>query len=416
MRLRPARLAVAVGAVGMAVSMPAAAAAPSAPSTPGSAWAGSAAADGVRVSVVVKDFLVVSNVVDAGGPAAQAAVSAFYGSQGLAAYPYPGEIVLTAHGLSQGAAPDYPLIASSNNANRPKSEVSQGPYDLTATSSDDESKALAQSVAGGGGAGAATTSSTAHVVHDPATGAVTASAESTLEGFSVAGVFSIGRIHSRASVSSPSNATKPGADTEFGDVTVGGQQVGVTDKGLVLAGTDVPLPPDSTANAILSGAGVTVHYVAATRTPTSVVAPGLSVSVVQNVPGVGQTTVTYLLGQAAATAQAASGATAGVAGVGGSTGAAGFGPASAQSPAGAAGAPSVGSAPQALTTAGGPAPAGAAPVTASQPGPANAGGYRLAGAAGPSSASLYVVLAVGAVVMAAAAQLFRLLAVRLAWT
>jgi len=414
MTVRWSRVAVLAGAVALMAPIPFAAVAAGSV-TSSSQWAGSASADGVRTGVEVDDFLVVSNVVDAGGPATQAVVNSFGDSKAYAAFPYPGEIVLTAHGLSQGAAPNYPLIAQSNPT-RPKDDVTQGPYSLHAESQDDSSKAVAQAAAGGGGLAVATGSSSAEVAHDADTGAVTAAAESTLEGVSVEGVLRIGRMHSFARlVSTPGKPPQRTFGTEAADVEVGGQQVALTDKGLVLAGTDVPLPPDSTANAALAAAGITVHYLSPAGKGPSLVAPGVSISAVRDVPGVGRATVTYVLGQAAVTAQAAGT---------GLTGLTGGGPA-VTVPAG--------STPGGGVTAGGPsgavaAPAGpdlttgdGAPPTAPETAPAPAAAPQVAGAYRPaaataSTASLYLVLAIGAVVMAGAAQLFRLLAVRLTWT
>ena len=374
-------------------------------------WAAVAAADGVRVAVVVNDFLAVSNIVDAGGPSAQSVVNAFGDSRAYAAYPYPGDIVLTAHGLSQGAAPKYPLIAQSD-ATQPTSDVTTGPYHLHAQSADSSSSALAEASGGGGQLAAGTTRSAAVAKHDPNTGTVTADAETTSEGLSIAGVLSIGKVHSHAvMVATPGKPVQRSFDTEVADVNVGGQDVGVTDKGLVLAGTNVPLPPDSTANAILSAAGITVHYVAPSSTPISTVAPGLSVSVLQNVPGVGVTTVTYALGQAAVTAQpngASSDTGSTVVGPTGSTGASTA--ASSSTPPAAGGVPGSPVSPAGQT---GAAPQ-SAPVTAGAP--PTASGYAPVASTGPSSESFYLVIAAGAVVMVAAAQLFRILAVKLSWT
>lgn len=399
---------VLLGAVALMAPIPFAAAVAPAPS---SQWAGSAAADGVRVGVVVDDFIAVSNIVDAGGPTAQASTGSFTGSHALAAYPYPGEIVLTAHGQTSGAAPNYPLVAQSNNGGPSHSDVQHGPYEVKADSSDDVSIAVAQSSAG---AGAGITRSQAKVVHDPKTGVVTATAESTTEAFSVAGVFSIGRVHSYARMASPATAGKPSSDTEFGDVRIGGQEVGVTDKGLVLLGTDVPLPPDSTANALLSSSGITVHYLVGTRSAKSVVAPGLSVTAVQDVPTVGLTTVSYILGQASVSAQAP---TLGAGAVGSAAAATGG---SATPPAGSeTGGPTTTTGSATVPAVTGP-PTGTGPAPQTAPAPSTASGgvpaYELAGAAGPSSQSLYLVVAVGAIVTVAAAQLFRILAVKLAWT
>jgi hypothetical protein len=409
MTFRWSRAAVFAGVAALISPIPVAAAMSA---TVNSQWSGTAAADGVRTGVVVNGFLFVDNIVDAGGPSAQAAVGSFTGSHALAAYPYPGEIVMTAHGQTSGAAPDYPLVAQTNNGGPSHSDVQHGPYDVKADSTDDKSAAVAQAGGEGGNAAVATTRSEAQVVHDPGTGVVTSTAESTIEGFSVAGVFSIGRVHSFARLASPASAGKPTSDTEFGDVRVGGQEVGVTDKGLVLPGSDVPLPPDSTANALLSSAGVTVHYLTGTTSTNSVVAPALSVSVVQNVPSVGETTVHYVIGQASVGAQAPTPTT----GVGGPIGGA-VGGASVPASSGGSGAPA-GSA--GLTSGGavtGTAPVGGqAPQTAPASNGAGAPPYQLAANDGPSSQSLYLVVAAGALVAVAAAVLFRILAVKLAWT
>lgn len=377
-------------------------------------WAAEAAADAIRVQVVINDFLVVSNIVDVGGPSAQAVVNAFGDSHAYAAFPYPGDIVLTAHGLSQGAAPKYPLIAQSDPT-QPDSEVSNGPYQLHARSSDDTSSAVAQAAGGAGTVTVATTQSSAVASHRTDSGAVGADAETTTEGVSIAGVLSIGRVHSLAQMSAKlGEPVERTSDTEVADVAVGGQQVGLTDKGLVLAGTDVPLPPDSTANALLKSAGVEVHYLDASQTATSTVAPGFSVSVEQNVPGVGVTTVSYLFGQASASAQATGAPSTTVAPLTG-TGSVGGSSAGSSTEGGAAsfsggaasgGVPSTGRVSGSVPVA--------PPVTAAAP--RTSSGYALAATTRPSSASLYAVIAGGAIVMGAAAQLFRILAVKLAWT
>jgi len=375
-------------------------------------WSAQAAADGTRIEVVVNDFLVVSNIVDAGGPATQAVVNAFGDSRAYAAYPYPGEIALTAHGLSQGAAPPYPLIAQSDPT-QPKTDVAAGPYELHARSTDDTSSALAKASGGGGDVAIGTTQSSASAVHDTKTGAVSAVADTTAEGISVAGVLSIGRVHSHAQMAATLGAPATrSSDTEAADVNVGGQQVGLTDKGLVLAGTDIPLPPDSTANALLSSAGIAVHYLAPSTTPTSTVAPGFAVSTQQNVPGVGDTTVTYVFGQAVASAQV-TGAVAPTEQAGSSvvppTG--GTAPPSTSGPASApvtsTSTPSTGLLNQ-------PPSQASPPETA--PAPSATNGYTLVTSSRPSSESFYLVIAAGAIVMVAAAQLFRILAVKLAWT
>jgi hypothetical protein len=84
MRSRLARLTALAGAVALASWPLTAGAAPT--MAPGGAsatgWSASASADGVRVGVFINEFIAVSNVVDAGGPVAQASTSDLLGSLG----------------------------------------------------------------------------------------------------------------------------------------------------------------------------------------------------------------------------------------------------------------------------------------------------------------------------------------------
>jgi hypothetical protein len=414
--MRRALATVAAAGLAMTAALPVLAGTASAAGSPG--YLGVAAADGVRVGVIVEHFLVVSNIVDAGGPSAQALVNGFGDSTAYAAYPYPGEIVLTAHGLSQGAAPEYPLIAQSSYPTRQTAAVGQGPYAAKATSGEETSSATSSASGDGGTVVAGRTRATASTTHDPTSGAVTSEAETTLEGLSFAGVLSFGRVHSHVRVTaSPGAKPVRTSDTEVGDVTVAGQQVALTDKGLVLAGSTAPLPPDSTASAALSAAGITVHYLAGYSVGSTATAPGIAVSVVQDVPGAGRTTVTYTVGQVSATARpvvpaAGDGA---IPAIGSPER-----PQLPLQPASGGGAVLPGSVDVAPVSPPGAAPVAAPPAAAPISAPvASAPAPRTRGigfSTGPSSVSLYAVVAVGAVVMAGAAQLFRLLAVRLAWS
>src|SRR5688572_14937189 len=53
-----------------------------------------AAADGARLSVTVPGATVVDQIIDGGGPTAQAAIDSLGGSSALAAQPYPGELAI----------------------------------------------------------------------------------------------------------------------------------------------------------------------------------------------------------------------------------------------------------------------------------------------------------------------------------
>jgi hypothetical protein len=205
---------------------------------------------------------------------------------------------------------------------------------------------------------------------------------------------------------------------EANGMTVAGQQVALTDKGLVVGDSATPLA-DSPLAKPLDDAGITVRYVSATKDADGkgTVAPGLQVTLRQGVQGVGTgpPSATYTFGRAHARAAAASGEITAVSPVAG-----GGSP-----PAGAATAPGGGSAAASPTGVGagstgtGPGPvAGLAPSALSPgapaPGPAAAAlpGLRIANA---SAASVYPALVGGAIVLAAAFALFRTLGVRLRW-
>src|SRR4051794_1304499 len=65
-------------------------------------FAASAAASGVRMTVVLPDAPVTDTPVDGGGPTAQVALSSLGTSTGYAAFPDPGGLVISAPGLVAG--------------------------------------------------------------------------------------------------------------------------------------------------------------------------------------------------------------------------------------------------------------------------------------------------------------------------
>src|SRR5207302_8924466 len=170
----------------------------------------------IRTVVELKDYTVVDKPIDGGIPSAQATIDSLGTSSGYAAEPYPGEVVLTAPGtgaiaLSQicgplhpspcPAVPDYPLIAQSTYPGQDRAAVDQGPTKLRAQSSDSESSSSADSGLGdpksGGGGRTATNADATHVT---ATGAVRATAESTVEAVTFGDVLRIGRSPALAKV------------------------------------------------------------------------------------------------------------------------------------------------------------------------------------------------------------------------
>lgn len=275
---------------------------------PGGAYSGTASADGVRVTYNVDGFLVTDRFVDGGAPVAQAAVSSLE-SVGFASAPYPGDTALSAPGLAAGATdmpvPAYPLVASSRYPGQEEAAVEQGVVELSASSS--ATSSTASGSAGGPADEAASlgaTRATAEVVHDESSGSVTSTASSLAEAFTVAGVFRIGRVESTATVvDAPDGEPQREVSFDVADVTIAGQTVAVTESGLALPGSTMPLPDASPLLAVLQDQGIEVRYVAAQDTPDGVVAPGVEVRVTHPVPNAPSPGVAvYRFGQVSASA------------------------------------------------------------------------------------------------------------------
>jgi hypothetical protein len=274
-------------------------------------YTASAAADGARLSVTVPGATVVDQIIDGGGPTAQAMASSLGSSSALAAQPYPGELAIIGPGLGAsliGAPqpPAYPFVAASRHPSAPEQKVEPNPgYSLVARSGEDFSDATARSGSGNDAGKVLLTEATASV--KATADHVSAEAANRVEALTV-GPLAIGSVLSSARVS-----RKPDTDPERASslvvtgVSIAGQPVGFTEAGFVVAGTAVPLPPSDPLLAALSSAGVALSYLKADSTPTGVIAPGLRIVTRQEVPGAGRTaTVSLTLGRASAGVEASS--------------------------------------------------------------------------------------------------------------
>ena len=283
-------------------------------------FSGSAAAVGVNMHVNIPGAPATDVPVDSGGPTAQAeADSSGFQSTAYAAFPDPGEFILTVPGLVPGlveggvsglpgipfpSPPDYPFYVQTNPSN-PKESVGSGPFALNAESTATSSRAeaatgLRQSVAGD----FATVRSSA-VVAPSDDGTVLAEGVSVLEGLRV-GPLTIGSITSIAR----QTLDEYGEVTTTTDLVISGAQVGgigvnLREEGLDVLGVPVPLPLNDTLADLLESADMSVQFLEAQEFEDRVVAPGLRITMPYTmplIPQVGQFsgTATMTIGQATA--------------------------------------------------------------------------------------------------------------------
>jgi len=397
-----------------------------------SAFFAIANADGVHAMIEMKGYTVVDQLLDAGLPSAQATIDSLGTSAAYAAEPYPGDLVLTAPGtgaIATGgvcgplklspcpAIPDYPLIAQSTFPGQDSGSIDGAVTKLSAHSTDSSSSSNAETGLGDpatASGGRSTIASNVH--HETATGAVAASAESTVESLTLADVLRIGRAHASAKVTQAvGGSLTRESSLDVTGVTIAGQAVGLTDQGLLLAGTSTPLPPTSPLLGILADRGITVRYLAPETTPTGVVAPGIEVSFPVTIPTAPKPAqASYVLGRASAFGSAG--------GIGVAAGGGGGGIDSSVGDASLA--------PPGRSLADGSTAslsAVATPVSSRAPAVGRAGARqrtiafaRPGGATGlvPAdwSVGFYLVLVVAGLVTLGGAQLFRILGVRVAWT
>jgi hypothetical protein len=274
-------------------------------------FSASATADGGRMAMFVPGASISDQVIDGGGPVAQADVDSLGGSRGFASTPYPGELGVIGPGiltslLGLPAPPNYPFIAASRHPAKPEDHVEYGQfYRLQANSSQDSSEASARTSEFGGDIKIFASRAAARVANEA--GTVSAAAGNTFDGIT-AGPLRIAAVESSATVSqTPSGEPARQSSLVVTGVSIDGQAIGFSDKGFV-AGSDArPLPPSDPLIGALDQAGITVTYLQAETTPSGIVAPGLRIVAVRDIPGAQRTvTLALTLGRASATVEATS--------------------------------------------------------------------------------------------------------------
>lgn len=263
-----------------------------------------AAADALRVTMLVPHAPASDTVLDAGGPSAQATLDSIGGSQAYASFPYPGENTVTAPALIAGASggqinlPAYPFWVGSSYPSTPEAASGSGAYAIKATSSDTSSSSSANVGLDSAGGALGMAKSLASTVSAP--DAVTADARTEVTSFAI-GPLRIGQVLSSAkAVFSADGTVKRDAETRVLAAKVGDTPVAFTEKGLVVGSSPIPADPKP-VEALLAQAKIGVEYMPRQDTDTGVVAPTLRVTQRDES---GQS-ITYVLGRASASAQGA---------------------------------------------------------------------------------------------------------------
>jgi hypothetical protein len=247
MRTRTFGLVVVVALSALLVGLPRSGAQES-----GTGFVALAAASGGRLSFTVPAFAVVENVIDGGGPVAQAVLDTGSGGTSFASLPYPGENGIAFPGLfsavtGQSLPFGYPFYTGASHPTTPASSVRDpsGVYALDASADGGQAAALAQlkgPTDQGGGSGSV---SRVSVVTEG--DRVTASAETLNQALSLgSGALTLVSVRSR-SVTVYRRGGSPASSTEL--AVEGGKVAGYSFSygrdGLVVAGQGIPLPAGS---------------------------------------------------------------------------------------------------------------------------------------------------------------------------
>ena len=281
-------------------------------------FSGVAAADGARFHLLVPGAPASNDVIDSGGPTAQAVANSVGTVRGIAALPYPGETGLTLMSTGAGALgssgvnlpaepPAYPFAATSDHPGRPEQTLGAGPFQLHALSNERGAEATATAgVSDGKEAGASLVASTASV-KQTADGVV--SSAMFRAAALAAGPVTFGRVVTKATKTmKTSGETSEATSLEILGADVGGTKFSLTSAGLTLAGTAAPLPIEpglKSLNEQLAHTGAVVRFSPERKTPEGVIAPVFEVAVPFKPSAGFDGTLTMTFGGAAAFLQGA---------------------------------------------------------------------------------------------------------------
>lgn len=310
------RLAAAIGAAGLAglvgvgVDLPAAQAA----IDPGSTYKVSARADAMAVEFGNSAAPVFADdAIIYGTPAtAISSVDSLGESRALAAAPYPGDLMIGAPDNGRGVVaqfggppeivPTYPFYVHSSYPAEPDRVQDQSGNRLVAHSTQYASSSDARSgLITGDVLAALQAQASSRAVVDDVTGALDATADSRLDAFKLTERLQIGKstAHARIVRQADGTVAKESAFT-LGSINVSGFEMSYSDQGFKAGGASQPSQqfPAPFAEA-LKQVGITVEFLPATGTETSIESAGLRISQVQKL-GPGTNRVAFIIGHVSA--------------------------------------------------------------------------------------------------------------------
>ncbi len=286
---------------------------------PTTALLGTATAQGMRITYTVPDFLVVTEVMDGGGPVAQAVLETGGQSTAFAALPYPGEngvggpaLVLGLLGQSPPAS--YPFYVRADSTVNPSTELKDPSGSYTLRAAAEVRKSVGTADVAFGPPDHPASSATAHTeVLSAADGTMTVTAESRFSGLALGeGLLRIASVESRSvSVYGPADA-EPRTTTALliDGARIGDQAVTIGPDGVHAAGVPSPVPTGGPGplNQALAQAGLTVRTVSAGPVEGGATADALEISRDQGppVPGMPRSTLSLRIGGATTAVSAGS--------------------------------------------------------------------------------------------------------------
>lgn len=244
---------------------------------------------------------------------AQALLDSVGRSQGYAAAPSPGPFFATLPGNGNGVLagfgfpfsfPDYPFYAASDHPVTPTADRAFGPFRARAESGQYGSVGDARSGALTNDDPAVLSSrAAARVALDPDTRARTAVADSRFDGFTT-GPLAVGQSLAHAKMTQ-TPGSPPAKESSFtvGSITIAGVQIAMTDNGFKLGDQAPPTADLAQLFGLLGQAGITVEYLPATQTDTSIDSAGLRITRAGDDPNGTRHKVALILGRVGASIQ-----------------------------------------------------------------------------------------------------------------